>query len=162
MFEGEWPEATPAGRYGLVVDPFEPITLVKVVIRSFGYLHGVPRDVAIVPTQLVIDVRELFRDPHMRPEFRELTGRDDVIRANVLDQPGAIEFIRAQAAAIATLVPGMSARQPNPLVVNVAVGCAGGRHRSVVIAEALAVLLHQQGIGSDVRHLDIRRPVVQR
>lgn len=137
--------------------------LTKVVVYSFGYLHetGVPARLAGDSPELVADVRSLFRDPHHDPAFRQLTGQDDAVRARVLDQPGAIEFTRMQAAAVASLIPGVD-RATQPKLLRVAFGCAGGRHRSVVLAEALALLLNGQGIGTEVIHLHIRRPVVNR
>ncbi|MFE3781932.1 ATPase [Amycolatopsis sp. NPDC059090] len=161
-FGERWQPTEPVGEFGLWVKPAESVSVTQVVITSFGYLHAGPRARAYETPMLTLDVRELFRDPHLRPELRELTGRDDAIRANVLDQPGAIEFVRAQAAAVAALVPGLTRVGPQARVAEVAVGCAGGRHRSVVIAEALALVLQAQGIGSDVQHRDIRRPVVLR
>lgn len=156
-FDDRWPGAQLVGEFGLVVEPAESVTLNKVVFESFGYLH--PAEPLVVTTpHLVLDVRELFRDPHLSPELRYSTGRDDAVRANVLDQPGAIEYLQAQAAAIAALVPAAA-----PHVVTVAVGCAGGRHRSVVVVEALALLLFAWwGIDSEIYHRDIRRLVVTR
>ncbi|MFE5571251.1 ATPase [Amycolatopsis japonica] len=156
-FNGHWPDAEEVSDFGLWVLPVAPATVNTVVIESFGYLHGPARPLVTDTPHLVIDLRELFRDPHVSPELRYSTGRNDAVRANVLDQPGAVEFLRAQATAIAALVP---AAQPH--VVTVGVGCAGGRHRSVVAAEALALLLAADGIGTEVYHRDIRRPVVQR
>ncbi|MBB5852516.1 RNase adapter RapZ [Amycolatopsis umgeniensis] len=156
-FDGRWPGAQLAGEYGLWVQPTGTAVLYEVMIESFGYLHGPPRPLVTDTPALMIDLRRLFRDPHVSPALRYRTGRDDAVRANVLDQPGAMEFLHGQAAAIAALVPSVS-----PDVVTVAVGCAGGRHRSVVIAEALALLLSGDGISTEVFHRDIRRPVVRR
>jgi UPF0042 nucleotide-binding protein len=130
-----------------------------VLLMSFGYLHPHPSE--LDGAQFTIDVRGEFRDPHHDPAFRELTGRDDAVRARVLAQPGAWEFAEAQAAAIATLVPAASTATP-PRVIKAAFGCAGGRHRSVVLADTVALLLGQQGIASEIRHLHIARPVVNR
>ncbi len=154
-FDGRWTEVV--SEFGLRVLPADSVTVYRVVVESFGYLHGPASSLVTEAPHLVLDLRTLFRDPHVTPELRYSTGRDDAVRANVLDQPGAIEYLRAQAAAIAALVPAAT-----PDVVTVAVGCAGGRHRSVVAAEALALLLTDTGIGTEVYHRDIRRPVVQR
>lgn len=156
-FDGRWPDAQLAGDYGMWVQPAEDTLVHKVMIESFGYLHGPPRPLVTDTPHLTIDLRRLFRDPHVTPALRYSTGRDDAVRANVLDQPGALEFLHGQSAAIAALVPSLT-----PNVVVVAVGCAGGRHRSVVIAEALALLLAGDGISVEVFHRDIRRPVVRR
>ncbi|AGM10128.1 putative P-loop ATPase protein [Amycolatopsis keratiniphila] len=156
-FGDQWPGTDMVGDFGLRVTPTDSVTITRVVIESFGYLHEDSKPLTSSSSHLVIDVRNLFRDPHVTPALRYSTGRDDAVRANVLDQVGALEFVRAQAAAIAALVPAAT-----PNVVTVAVGCAGGRHRSVVIAEALALLLAGDGIDAEVYHRDIRRPVVQR
>jgi UPF0042 nucleotide-binding protein len=130
-----------------------------VTLMSFGYLHERPAELDGV--QFTIDVRGEFRDPHHDPRFRELTGKDDAIRARVLAQPGAPEFAAAQAAAIASLVPAATTATP-PRVIKAAFGCAGGRHRSVVLADEVADLLNRQGIPARVCHLHIGRPVVNR
>jgi RNase adaptor protein for sRNA GlmZ degradation len=153
-------QVRPFGEDGLWVPHYG---LCKVVVFSFGYLHedGVPAGLVAERPEFVMDVRRLFRDPHHDPAMRELTGRDDVIRARVLDQPGAIEYATAQAAAIASVVPAAST-EAQARVITAGIGCAGGRHRSVVLAEAIALLLNRQGIGTEVYHLHIRRPVVNR
>lgn len=124
----------------------------SVVLQSFGYLHeqGVPRAVADHRPHLVLDVRDLWRDPAMR----ELTGLDQKIRKRVLDQPGAVQYLDAQAAAIAHLV------STHP--IRVAIGCAGGRHRSVVAVEQLALILQLEGHTVEVEHLHIHLPVIER
>ncbi|RZQ60916.1 ATPase [Amycolatopsis suaedae] len=130
------------------------------MITSFGHLHDPARRYRPVTAHrhLALDVRTLFTDPYLKPEMRELTGRDDPVRANVLAQPGAIPYVIAQADAIAALVPAA-----DPGLVDIAIGCAGGRHRSVVIADALAaLLLERHGLGAEVFHRDIHRPVVRR
>jgi UPF0042 nucleotide-binding protein len=130
-----------------------------VILQSFGYLHesGVPAVVVDGKPQIVLDVRQEWRDPHHDPAMRELTGRDAVIRERVLIQPGAVVFLRQLASAVAALVAAAGDRP-----VRVAIGCAGGRHRSVVAVDELARLLAQRGIRGEVEHLHIGRPVVRR
>jgi RNase adaptor protein for sRNA GlmZ degradation len=137
--------------------------LFKVVVYSFGYLHeaGIPGRITGERPEFVVDVRNLFRDPHCDPSFRQLTGRDDAVRARVLDQAGAIEFVQMQAATVASLIPSVE-RATQRRLLRVAIGCAGGRHRSVVLAESLAILLNQRDIGAEITHVHIRRPVVNR
>lgn len=137
----------------------DPMTGAPVMVLSFGFLH--PRSSELDGAQFVIDVRREFRDPHHDPTFRELTGRDAAVRERVLTQPGASKFALAQARAVAALVPAAVGVVP-PRVIRAAFGCAGGRHRSVVLADMVALLLSQMGIGAEVRHLHIDRPVVQR
>src|SRR5947208_2851127 len=153
LFDGRWPGTEPVGEFGLWAVPAEPVTFTQVVIESFGFVHQPSRPLFADTPHLVIDLRELLRDPHVPPTLRYSTGRDNAVRVNVLKRPGAIEFLRAQATAIAALVIAAT-----PSMVKVTVGCVGGRHRSVVVAEALALLLAQQDIDSEVYHRDIRRP----
>ncbi|MCR6481763.1 hypothetical protein M8542_02930 [Amycolatopsis sp. OK19-0408] len=157
LFDVRWPGTEPAGEFGLRAVPAEPMVRTQVVIESFGFLHRPARPLVVDTPHLVIDLRELLRDPHVPPALRYGTGRDHAVRVNVLTRPGAIEFVRAQAAAIAALV--IVAR---PDTVKVTVGCSGGRHRSVVVAEALALVLAQRDVAAGVYHRDIRRPVVSR
>jgi RNase adaptor protein for sRNA GlmZ degradation len=111
-------------------------------VVSFGYLHREPP----VATY-VVDVRHRFRDPHIDPAMRELTGRCTAVRDNVLAQPGALEFIQEVVLQVSRDRAG---------AVSVAIGCAGGRHRSVVLASEVARLL-----GTTAVHLDIDKPVVE-
>ncbi len=156
-----WPDAHKSGD-GLVIAPHSEAAPLRVTLKSFGYLHLHKKaqrgQSAPEHRHMTLDVRSLFADPYLQPELREMTGRDDAIRANVLRQPGAQAYVIAHAEAIAaTATPA----QPN--LVDVAIGCAGGRHRSVVIAEALyLVLARGYGIAAEVRHLDIHRPVIRR
>jgi RNase adapter protein RapZ len=124
-------------------------------VTSFGYLHG-PAPYA----DITIDVRTHLRDPDIDPCVRELTGRDAVVRARVLAIPGARGLIDGVTTAIRALLatPGGPGRQP----VRVAIGCAGGRHRSVVIADDIAARLALAGWETTTTHLDIHRPVLTR
>jgi UPF0042 nucleotide-binding protein len=156
-------EAEPHGKGGLWI-PLPSSGVIEVNLYSFGYLHEgdrVPREIAVCKPEVLVDVRRRFRDPHVDPKMRERTGRDAAVRARVLDQPGAMEFIQRQASAIADLVSAANSQNPRTLV-RAAFGCAGGRHRSVVIAEGVGALLLKRGIGAEIFHLHIRRPVVNR
>jgi UPF0042 nucleotide-binding protein len=154
-------DAVPDGEGGLSLPPDHTVWC-RVGIRSFGYLHrnGAVPAPALAP-HIVVDLRDLFRDPHADHALRQLTGRHDSVRANVLRQPGAMEFVRAQADTVAALVAGRDL-VGDDRTTEVMFGCAGGRHRSVVIAEAVAMVLMQRGIGVSVDHLDILRPLVGR
>ena len=127
---------------------------VKVLVTSFGYLHG-----GVRRADVLVDVREHLRDPHVDPAFRELTGHDRAVMERVLSTPGASALIDALVAAAAALLPG--ARKTGRLV-RVAIGCAGGRHRSVVIADAVAARLALAGWGTEAEHLHLHLPVVDR
>lgn len=123
-----------------------------VEIVSFGYLHGAP------PTaHLTIDLREHFRDPHVRPELRYMTADDAPVRVAVMSTPGIPELVTATACAVAAFRSGPGA---GPVVV--ADGCAGGRHRAPVFADHLAVHLSAIGLTVRVQHRDHAKPVVER
>ncbi|MGW7534723.1 RapZ C-terminal domain-containing protein [Amycolatopsis sp. NPDC054798] len=130
----------------------------QVAVYSFGFLHD-----ANVPAwhpALVADVRHMFRDPHHDPAFRQLTGRDDAVRTRVLSQPGAVAYVYALADAI-TAGLGEDTGTVHAMR-SLAIGCAGGRHRSVVLADSVTSLLLARGLRARVLHLHIDRPVVDR
>jgi UPF0042 nucleotide-binding protein len=123
-----------------------------VLVTSFGYLHGDPP-----LADVTLDLRGHLLDPHVSPALRELTGRDLPVVANVMRQPGAASLVTRLAMLAVTLYNGTPGA-----VVQVAIGCAGGRHRSVVIADRLATELEAYGRSVDVSHRDVDRPVVTR
>jgi RNase adapter protein RapZ len=130
--------------------------MVRVVVVSFGYLHGAAPD-----AHVTIDLRKALYDPHVAPAMRELTGLYPAVRANVLGTPGAERILHGAALLVDALLAGHE-RRDGDLLVRVAFGCAGGRHRSVVLANELTRLLVAAGIGAEVSHRDILRPVVRR
>lgn len=133
-----------------------PSPQVQVVVTSFGYLHlrdKRPR------ADITVDVREHLRDPHVEPALRVLTGHDAVVVARVLDTPGAEALIEALVATATALLP--AACRAGRLV-SLAIGCAGGRHRSVVIADAVAARLALAGWGVEAEHLHLALAVVDR
>jgi RNase adaptor protein for sRNA GlmZ degradation len=93
----------------------------SISIVSFGYLHGAPPR-----AHITLDVRIHFRDPHVNPALRHLTADDPEVRETVLNTPGIRALITATTAQVAAFRAGPT---PGPLIV--AVGCAGGRHRTV-------------------------------
>jgi len=130
------------------------VTAASVVgVVSFGYRH-----LAGAPPQadLTVDVREQLRDPHVDPAFRMLTGRDAAVVERVLTTPGAAGLLEALVGAVVAVAPGAWAAGR---WVRVAIGCAGGRHRSVVLADALAARVTAAGWGVEVAHLHVREPV---
>jgi UPF0042 nucleotide-binding protein len=102
----------------------------QVSFQSFGYKHGVPRD-----ADLLLDVRFL-RNPHYVPELAPLTGLDPEVAEYVADAPGLDEFLERLTALLDFLLPAYAAEGRSHLVIGI--GCTGGRHRSVAIAEWLA------------------------
>ena len=121
----------------------------RATVVSFGFKYGLPVD-----ADLVVDCRFL-PNPHWEPELRPYTGRDPVIRDYVLGQPGAKPFLDRYTELLALLSEGYLHEGKRYLTL--AVGCTGGKHRSVVIAEELAQRL--AGTGADVRvvHRDLGR-----
>ncbi|WP_261556334.1 RNase adapter RapZ [Frankia tisae] len=118
-------------------------------VVSFGYKYGLPLD-----ADLVADCRFL-PNPHWVEELRPYTGRDPQVRSYVLAQPGAQEFLD-QYAALLRLVGEGYARE-GKRYLTLAVGCTGGKHRSVAMAEQLGARLAADGVGVRVVHRDLGR-----
>ncbi|HET9187486.1 MAG TPA: RNase adapter RapZ [Acidothermaceae bacterium] len=112
----------------------------RATVMSFGYKYGLPVD-----ADLVVDCRFL-PNPHWIPELRSLNGRDSEVRDYVLRQPGAREFLDGYENLLRIVVDGY--RNEGKRYMMLAVGCTGGKHRSVAIAEELAASL--RSIGRDV------------
>ncbi|MEO7193211.1 MAG: RNase adapter RapZ [Pseudonocardiaceae bacterium] len=108
-------------------------TRTRITVVSFGYKYGLPMD-----SDLVIDVRFL-PNPFWIPELREATGRDAEVRNYVLSQEGAEEFLDRYLALLRLISGGY--RREGKRYLTIAVGCTGGKHRSVVVSEALAARL---------------------
>ncbi|HVB26797.1 MAG TPA: RNase adapter RapZ [Mycobacteriales bacterium] len=124
---------------------------VHVTVVSFGYKYGLPVD-----ADLVVDCRFL-PNPHWVPELRAHTGRDAAVREYVLGQPGALEFLEGYADLLRIVGDGY--RREGKHYVTLAVGCTGGKHRSVTIAEELASRLATDSDGVEVQvvHRDLGR-----
>ena len=125
----------------------------QITIQSFGFKYGVPLD-----ADMVFDVRFL-PNPHWIPELREHTGQDTVVSEYVLSRPGAEDYLRTCSHLTDLTTNGY--RQEGKRYMTVAVGCTGGKHRSVAIAEALGEQLcdRNPGPGDIVRvvHRDLGR-----
>lgn len=121
-----------------------------VTVLSFGFKYGLPPD-----ADLVADMRFL-PNPFWNEELRPLTGEDAGVRDFVLGQEGAEPFIDAYAAALAPVLAGYQRENKRHSVV--AVGCTGGKHRSVAVARELAERLrHLPGVAVRVKHRDLGR-----
>jgi UPF0042 nucleotide-binding protein len=125
----------------------EPGMVVSLV--SFGFKHGIPYG-----TDLLFDVRFL-PNPHFVPGLREQTGQDDGVRAYLDRQPDFGELVDRLTDLLAYLLPRY--RRENRSYLSVAIGCTGGRHRSVAVAERLKGALEEQGWPARVIHRDIAR-----
>jgi UPF0042 nucleotide-binding protein len=121
----------------------------SVTVVSFGYKHGLPLDV-----DLVFDCRFL-PNPNWVDELRPLDGRDAAVREYVLGQPETGAFLAKLDDLLALLLPAFVKEGKSYL--SIAVGCTGGRHRSVVLADELAALLAKRGFEPTVQHRDVDR-----
>lgn len=130
---------------------------IKVHVYSFGRLwHPNPATLPHQHAAVSLDVQHLLHNPFDDPSMRELTGLEPRVQRYVLNTPGARDLVDATAdLAMAALQPIDATGQ----AINVQIGCAGGRHRSVVLANAVCHLLNQIGVGADVEHYDVLRPV---
>lgn len=121
-----------------------------VTIMSFGFKYGLPPD-----ADLVADMRFL-PNPFWNDDLRSLTGEDEAVREFVLAQKGAAEFLDAYATALEPVLDGYQRENKGHSVI--AVGCTGGKHRSVVMARELAARFSSlPGVAVRVRHRDLGR-----
>jgi UPF0042 nucleotide-binding protein len=118
-----------------------------VTVMSFAYRFGLPRE-----ADLVFDTRFLA-NPHYRDEFRARTGQDPAVGAYIEADPAYGRFFTGLTALLLPLIPGFEREGKSYLTL--AVGCTGGRHRSVFVAERLAAWLTGQGRSVELRHRDI-------
>jgi len=125
-------------------------TGLRVTLLSFGFKYGLPAD-----ADLVADTRFL-PNPYWVPELAPQTGLDPAVRDFVLEQPGAVEFIDGYAGALSPVFAGY--RRENKRHATIAVGCTGGKHRSVAVAEELGRRLRElPGLTVSVKHRDLGR-----
>ncbi|GAA3231779.1 RNase adapter RapZ [Actinocorallia longicatena] len=121
----------------------------RATVVSFGYKYGLPVD-----ADLVVDCRFL-PNPHWIPELRPQNGRDAPVRDYVLSQRGAKEFLDAYTEVLRLLAAGYEREGKH--YVTLAVGCTGGKHRSVAMAEQLGQRLRDEAIDVQVAHRDLGR-----
>ena len=125
----------------------EAVTGLRLNIISFGYKYGLPVD-----ADMVADCRFL-PNPHWVPELRAMSGLDVPVREYVLSQPGAADFLAAYLAVLEVSLAGFE--REGKRYVTLAVGCTGGKHRSVAMAEQLAARLAGRDV--TVSHRDLGR-----
>ncbi|HTJ76162.1 MAG TPA: RNase adapter RapZ [Acidimicrobiales bacterium] len=116
-------------------------------VVSFGYKHGLPLDV-----DLVFDCRFL-PNPHWVDELRPLTGLDEPVRQYVASQPETGPFLDRLDSLLELLLPAFVKEGKSYL--SIGVGCTGGTHRSVYVAEELGSLLRKRGFNPMVKHRDL-------
>ena len=132
------PIFSPAGRHRL-----------RLAVVSFGFKYGVPLD-----ADFVFDMRFL-PNPYWVPELRNHTGKETEVAEYVLSRDGASEFVERVAALFEPVTAGYVREERR--YVTIAVGCTGGKHRSVAMAEAIAARLATSTISSFVVHRDLGR-----
>lgn len=123
--------------------------VLQTTVVSFGYKHGLPHD-----ADLVFDCRFL-PNPHWVDELRPMTGLDEPVRAFVLGHEETSKFLDQLDDMLGSLVPAFVAEGKSYLTI--AMGCTGGRHRSVVLAEELARRLGVRQVDTTVFHRDVDR-----
>ncbi len=120
-----------------------------ITVLSFGFKYGIPVD-----ADMVADVRFL-PNPYWDEQLRPLTGQDLAVSESVLERPGASSFLDHFEDLLATMREGYL--REGKRLVTVAIGCTGGKHRSVAMTEALAERLRGVGLDTAVFHRDLGR-----
>ena len=124
---------------------------IRINVLSFGYKYGIPVD-----SDLVLDCR-FIPNPHWIPELRPLTGLTPQVSEKVLGNDGVKVFVKAYVNLVASMVPGYM--QEGKKYLTIAVGCTGGRHRSVAVTQEIAMQLNaiDNGISAYPTHRDVGR-----
>lgn len=123
---------------------------VNVTLMSFGFKYGLPAD-----ADMVVDARFL-PNPFWVADLKALTGEDDAVFDYVLSQEGAAQFVQRYASSLEPVLAGY--QRENKRHALIAVGCTGGKHRSVSLVRALAAALHDQpGVVVNMKHRDAGR-----
>lgn len=124
-----------------------PLPDLSILVTSFAYRRGLPRE-----ADLVFDTRFLD-NPHYKPDLRPLTGRDEAVGRFIAADRDYERFFAGITALIGPLLPRFEAEGKSYLTI--AVGCTGGRHRSVFVAERLAAWLTEKGRRVSLHHRDL-------
>lgn len=125
----------------------------RINVLSFGYKYGIPVD-----ADLVLDCR-FIPNPHWIPELRPLNGLDAPVSAKVLGSEGVADFVKSYVGVVQQMIPGYM--REGKKYVTIAIGCTGGKHRSVAIAEEIAKQLSSTSadleISAHATHRDVGR-----
>ena len=125
----------------------------RINVLSFGYKYGIPVD-----SDLVLDCR-FIPNPHWIPELRPLNGLDAPVSAKVLGSEGVADFVKSYVGVVRQMIPGYF--REGKKYVTIAIGCTGGKHRSVAIAEEIAKQLISTSaeleISAHATHRDVGR-----
>lgn len=127
--------------------------MATIQITTLGLSHG-PAPATDIP---LIDLRP-YRDPHIRPEFRQLTARDQLVRDTVRTTPGIPQLLAATLAEITDY----AARHPQQDTITAATACVGGKHRAAAFGMDLQEALTALGHTVHLEHRDIDKPVINR
>jgi len=119
----------------------------RLFVTSFAYANGLPRE-----ADLVFDVRFLA-NPHYEPALRPLSGRDREVGEHIAKDPGFDSFFNGLTAMLGMLLPRYE--KEGKAYLTIAIGCTGGRHRSVFVAEKLGEWLSQEGRQASIRHREL-------
>lgn len=125
----------------------------RINVLSFGYKYGIPVD-----ADLVLDCR-FIPNPHWIPELRPLSGLDDAVYSHVLASDGVAEFVKSYVNVVEKMIPGYLTEGKK--YVTIAIGCTGGKHRSVSIAREIAAQLNREhgdfAVSAHATHRDVGR-----
>ena len=139
-----------AKAYGDIAEPEKNL---KVTILSFGFKYGIPVD-----SDLVFDVR-FIPNPFYIPELKQFSGNDEPVAAYVLKQDETVGFLEKTTDLLKFLIPNYIKEGKRQLIVSI--GCTGGRHRSVAIANAIYNDLAEEDYDISIEHRDIKEDVHQ-
>lgn len=125
----------------------------RINVLSFGYKYGIPVD-----ADLVLDCR-FIPNPHWIPELRPLSGLDDAVYSHVLATDGVAEFVKSYVDVVEKMIPGYLTEGKK--YVTIAIGCTGGKHRSVSIAREISAQLNREhgdfAVSAHATHRDVGR-----
>jgi UPF0042 nucleotide-binding protein len=125
----------------------------RINVLSFGYKYGIPVD-----ADLVLDCR-FIPNPHWIPELRPLTGLDSAVSQKVLTSEGVTDFVKSYVEVVQKMIPGYF--REGKKYVTIAIGCTGGKHRSVAVSEEIARQLNNSSsdleISAHATHRDVGR-----
>ena len=119
-----------------------------ITLMSFGFKHGLPRE-----ADIVMDVR-FVQNPHWEPELRPLTGKDKAVGDHIEKDPDYAAFIERFETMIKPLLPRYE--KEGKIYLTIAIGCTGGRHRSVYTVEKIAKWLTENGAVIHIEHRDLK------
>lgn len=132
-------------------DVTAPQRQMSITVLSFGFKYGIPVD-----SDLVFDVR-FIPNPFYIPELKPFSGQDGPVRDYVMKQQETKTFLEKLDGMLDFLVPSYNKEGKRQLIISI--GCTGGRHRSVAIANAVYEKLHGKGLNVYIEHRDIKEDV---